>query len=94
MKAEKTEGGIAGVFITVERNQWTDGMREVADRQGTFKHEHSANKYPRLQHWHIRQFYYKTRHLRLPNLPEMANPLSGKEMVIQQTGFLTRQYGK
>ena len=89
-----TKSAIAGVFITLEKNWWTDEMRAIAYRQGTFKHEHSVNEYPRLQHWHIGQFYYKTQHLRLPNLPELANPLSGKEMVIKQTGFLNRQYGK
>ena len=89
-----TEGAVAGVFITLERNQWTRGMQEKADMQGTFKHEHSADEYPRLQHWHVGQFYYKTSHLRLPNLPELADPLSGKEMTaLKQTGFLSRQYG-
>ena len=89
-----TKGAVAGVFITVERNWWTEDMREIAYRQGTFKHEHSADEYPRLQHWHVGQFYYKTSHLRLPFLPEMADPLSGKEMTsMKQTGFLTRQYG-
>ena len=88
-----TKGAVAGVFITLERNQWTRGMQEIADRQGTFKHEHSADEYPRLQHWHIGQFYYKTPSKRLPFLPELAD-IKGKEMVsIKQTGFLTRQYG-
>lgn len=89
-----TKGAVAGVFITVERNWWTRDMQEIADRQGTFKHEHSADEYPKLQHWHIGQFYFKTPHLRLPHLPEMADPLSGKEMISwKQTGFLSRQYG-
>ena len=90
-----TKGAVAGVFITVERNWWTRDMQEIADRQGTFKHEHSADEYPKLQHWHIGQFYFKTPHLRLPHLPEMADPLSGKEMISwKQTGFLSRQYGR
>ena len=90
-----TKGAIAGVFITVEKGHWTADMREIAYRQGTFKHEHSADEYPRLQHWHVGQFFYKTPHLRLPFLPEMADPLSGKEMTsMKQTGFLSRQYGK
>ncbi len=88
-----TKGAVAGVFIILERNWWTRDMQEIADRQGTFKHEHSVDEYPRLQHWHVGQFYFKTPHLRLPNLPEMADPLSGKEMISwKQTGFLTRQY--
>ena len=89
-----TKGAVGGVFITLEKNWWTSDMREIAYRQGTFKHEHSADEYPRLQHWHVGQFYYKTPHLRLPALPEMADPLSGKEMTsMKQTGFLSRQYG-
>ena len=94
-----TEGAVAGVFITVEKigkeGDGTDGMREVAYQQGTFQHEHSVEEFPRLQFWHIGQWFYKTPHLRLPNLPELADPLSGKEMTaLKQTGFLTKQYGK
>ena len=88
-----TKGAVAGVFITVERNQWTPRMREIAAQEGTFKAPGSAEEYPRLQHWHVGQFFYKTERRQRPHLPEMADPLSGKEMVIKQTGFLTRQYG-
>ena len=70
-------------------------MRSIAYQQGTFQHAHSAKEYPVLQHWHIGQWWWKTSHLRLPDLPEMADPLSGKEMTsIKQTGFLTKQYGR
>ncbi len=89
-----TKGAVAGVFITVDRNQWTPRMREIAAQEGTFKAPGSAEEYPRLQHWHVGQFFYKTERRQRPHLPEMADPLSGKEMVIKQTGFLTRQYGK
>ncbi len=91
---QTTEGAVAGVFITVEKKHWTDGMREVAAQLGTFQHEHSMEEFPRLQHWHIGQWFLKTPHLRLPRLPELADPLSGKEMTaLKQTGFLTKQYG-
>ena len=90
-----TKGAVAGVFITVERNQWTPRMREIAAQEGTFKAPGSAEEYPRLQHWHVGQFYYKTERRQRPRLPEMADPLSGKEMTsMKQTGFLTKQYGR
>ena len=89
-----TKGAVAGVFITVERNQWTPRMREIAAQEGTFQAPGSAEEYPRLQHWHVGQFFYKTERRQRPHLPEMADPLSGKEMTImKQTGFLTKQYG-
>ena len=86
-----TKGAVAGVFITVDRNQWTPRMREIAAQEGTFKAPGSAEEYPRLQHWHVGQFFYKTERRQRPHLPEMADPLSGKEMTImKQTGFLVR----
>ena len=85
------KGAVAGVFITLEKNWWTVEMRAIAHRQGTFKHEHSVNEYPRLQHWHIGQLDYETLHRRLPHLPELANPLSGKELAIKQPTFWKRR---
>ena len=90
-----TKGTVAGVFITVERNQWTPRMREIAAQEGTFKAAGSAEEFPRLQHWHVGQFFYKTERRQRPHLPEMADPLSGKEMTsMKQTGFLAKRYGK
>ena len=94
-----TEGAVADVFITVDKigkeGDGTEEMRRVAYRQGTFRHEHSMDEFPRLQFWHIERFFFKTEHLRLPKLPELEDPLSGKEMTaLKQTDFLTKQYGR
>ena len=91
---QTTEGAIAGVFITVEKGYWTDGMREVAAQLGTFKHEHSMDEFKRLQHWHIGQFFYKSARQRLPHLPELSDPYKKEKVPIRQTGFLTKQYGR
>ena len=96
---QSTEGAAAGVFITVEeasKGHWTDGMREVAAQLGTFKHAHSLDEFPKMQHWHIGQFFFKTEHLRLPKLPEMADPYKKEKVPIRQTGFLMkmRRYGR
>ena len=91
---EHTEGVIAGVFVTAEKC-WTDGMREVARELGTFKHEHSLDEFPKLQFWHVGQFFFKHERQRLPKLPEMADPSNRKEKVsIRQIGFLAKRYGK
>lgn len=91
-----TEGAVAGVFITVEKvgkeGDGTDEMRRVAYRQGTFRHEHSMEEFPRLQFWHIERFFFKTEHLRLPKLPELSDPGNRKEKVsTRQIGFLAKQ---
>ena len=87
-----TEGAIAGVFITLEKEDWKDSMREAAADLGTFKHEHSLDDFPKLQHWHIGRFFLKTEHLRLPKLPEMADPSNdNKKVSIRQIGFLAKQ---
>ena len=86
------KGAVAGVFITLEKDDWTDDMRRVEYEMGTFKYSDSVIEYPRLQHWHIGQFYYKTLSKRLPNLPDLKDPGSGKKMEPRQTGFLSRQY--
>lgn len=54
MKAKKTEGAIAGVFITLEKEHRTRDMDKVAKQAGKFKHPQSATQYRRLQHWHIK----------------------------------------
>ena len=92
------EDAVDGVFITVEKigkeGDGTAGMREVAYRQGTFQHEHSIEEFPRLQFWHIERFFNKTPHLRLPNLPELADPYKKEKVPIKQIGFLMKRYGK
>ena len=93
---QSTEGAVAGVFITVEKAEaghWTDGMREVASQLGIFQHEHSMDEFPKLQHWHIGQFFYKSARQRLPHLPELSDPYKKEKVPIRQTGFLTKQYG-
>ena len=45
---------IAGVFITLHKV--SAGMRELADRMGTF--EHNGKEYKRLQFWQITQEYF------------------------------------
>ena len=92
----RDEGAVAGVFITVEKigkeGDGTDEMRRVAYRQGTFRHEHSMEEFPRLQFWHIERFFFKAEHLRLPKLPELADPGNKKEKVsTRQIGFLAKQ---
>ena len=91
---------VAGVFITldykVDGNEvWTPEMKKIARSLKRFKVAGATEKYPRLQHWHIGQWWWKTPSKRLPCLPALADPLSGKEMTaLRQTGFLTKQYGK
>ena len=91
---EYTEGAIAGVFITLEEYHWKKGMQKIADQLGTFKHERSATEYPRLQHWHIGQNDLKLKKTTMwkgfPILPELSNPLSGKELIIEQPTFWHR----
>lgn len=67
-------------------------MRRVAAQLGTFQHPHSMEEFPKLQHWHIERFFFKTEHRRLPKLPEMADPGNRKEKVsIRQIGFLAKK---
>ena len=91
---QSTEGAVGGVFITVEKGHWTDGMREVAAQLGTFQHEHSMDEFPKLQHWHIGQFFYESARQRLPHLPELADPYKKEKVPIRQTGFLMKRYGR
>ena len=95
MKAKKTEGAIAGVFITLEEKWWTPEMRKVARQAGKFKHHQSATQYPRLQHSHIKQNDDKLQDgdamwAGFLVLPELSHPLSGKELAIKQPLFWHR----
>lgn len=88
MKAKKTEGAIAGVFITLEEKWWTLEMRKVVRQAGKFKHHQSATQYPRLQHWYIKQNDDKLQDSDamwegFPIFPELSHPLSGKEPAIK-----------
>lgn len=88
---EKTEGVIAGVFVTVEKEHWSRDMKKVAGEAGKFKHPHSARKFPRLQHWHIKRADFRAREETmfqgLPDLPEIAHPGTGKELIPRQADF-------
>ena len=90
------EDAVAGVFITVEKigkeGDGTAGMREVAYRQGTFRHEHSMEEFPRLQFWNVGQFFYESARQRLPHLPELSDPYKKEKVPIRQTGFLMKRY--
>ena len=87
----RSEDAIAGVFITVEKEHWTPAMRKVAREAGKFKHPHSARKFPRLQHWHIKRADLRAREETmfqgLPDLPEIAHPGTGKELIPRQSDF-------
>lgn len=74
----------AGVFITLEKSWWTDGMQKIADEQGAFKtNPKSSTAYPVMQHWYVKQLFNK-KYNRLPYLPELADPWTGKEMIVKQ----------
>ena len=93
---QDTKGAVAGVSITLEKSWWTEEMRAIAHRQGTFQHPQSATQYPRLQHWHIKQNGDKLNDdeamwAGFPILPELSNPLSGKELTIKQPTFWKRR---
>lgn len=95
MKAKKTEGAIAGVFVTLEEDHRTRDMDKVAKQADKFKHPQSATQYPRLQHWHIKQNNDKLQDgdamwADFPVLPESSHPLSGKELTIKQSLFSHR----
>ena len=67
---------VAGVFITMRRGDWSDGMQEVAEALGTFRYRDSAIEYPRLQHWSMEQFYENKKYNRFAHLPELSIPHS------------------
>ena len=91
---QNTVGAVAGVFITVEKigreGDGTEEMRRVAAQLGTFQHPLSMEEFPRMQFWHIKQFYYYSKRQRLPDLPELADPNKEEKVPIRQTGFLTK----
>ena len=87
---EKTEGVIAGVFITVEKEHWKPEMKKIAREMGKFKYPHSATKYPRLQHWWIQKADLRAKEETmfegLPNLPELMG-LDKKALIPKQADF-------
>ncbi len=80
----------AGVFITLHQDSWTTEMQKVADSLGVFKtNPNSAEEFPILQHWHVRQRYNKKFNL-TPRLPEIGHPIDGKELPVKR-GWLFRK---
>ncbi len=74
--AMRMHDAAAGVFITMRRKDWSDGMQEVADAMGTFSYGDSAVEFPRLQHWSMEQFYENKKYNRFAHLPELSIPHS------------------
>lgn len=74
--AMKMHDAVAGVFITMRRSDWSDGMQRVADAEGTFRYNDSAVEYPRLQHWSMEQYYENKKYNRFAHLPELSIPHS------------------
>lgn len=89
-RIEKTEGVIAGVFITVEEKHWTKEMKNIARGMGKFKQPGSASKYPRLQHWWIQKADLRAKEETmmdgLPHLPELMG-LDKKPLIPRQADF-------
>ena len=51
--------------------------------QGTFKtNADAATEFPIMQHWHVKKLENKRD--TLPNLPELANLLNGKQLITKQ----------
>lgn len=65
------------------------GDEESGEKGGKFKHLHSARKFPRLQHWQRADLRTReeTMFQGLPDLPEIAHPGTGKELIPRQTDF-------
>ena len=74
--ALKMNDAVAGVFITMRRSDWSDGMQKVADAQGTFGYSDSASVFPRLQPWSMEQYYENKKYNRFAHLPELSIPHS------------------
>ena len=70
-----------GVFITLAASQVSEPMRRDAKAQGTYRIEGSAREYPRVQFWHLDEWFDHDKDPRfLPDLPPMKDPFTGKEM--------------
>ena len=87
---------IAGVFITLEKEDWTPEMKKIARSAGKFKEAGSARKFPRLQHWHCSRANLRNREETLfeglPSLPDLAHRGDGKalrkvEISVEQSDF-------
>lgn len=73
----------AGVFITLDENRWTEGMDEIYHNQGASKtNADSATEFPGMQHWHFKKL--ESKRDTSPNLPELADPLNGKQLIAKQ----------
>lgn len=86
---------VAGVFITLEKEDWTGEMQKIAQSLKKFKLAGSAEKYPRLQHWHCAKANLRHREETLfeglPKLPDLAHrdgkALRKVEISVQQSDF-------
>ena len=74
-QAMRMEDAVAGIFITMRRRDWTDGMRQVAESLGKFHVNGSAAEYPRMQHWSVEQYFENKTYNKFAYLPDLANPL-------------------
>ena len=73
----------AGVFITLDENRWTEGMDEIYHNQGASKtNADSATEFLGMQHRHFKKL--ESKRDTSPNLPELANPLNGKQLIAKQ----------
>ena len=67
------EGAAAGVYVTLRRETGR-GARQAAAELGTI--EVGARRYPKLQLWSVEDLL----EARLPSLPDMADPYTGKRI--------------
>ena len=82
-QAMRMEDAVAGIFITMRRRDWTDGMERVAESMGKFQVDGSAIEYPRMQHWSVEQYFENKKYNRFAYLPDLANPLKRRKEPFQ-----------
>ena len=82
-QAMRMEDAVAGIFITMRRRDWTDGMERVAESMGKFQVDGSATEYPRMQHWSVEQYFENKKYNRFAYLPDLANPLKRRKEPFQ-----------
>ena len=70
----------AGIFITLEEEDWSSGMEKWARSLGTFTMPDGTRSFRRLQHWPI-QDRFRGEDGIYPKMPVMVNPLNGKPLV-------------
>lgn len=82
-QAMRMEDAVAGIFITMRRRDWTDGMQRVAESMGKFRVDGSAAEYPRMRHWSVEQYFENKKYNRFAYLPDLANPLKRRKESFQ-----------